>query len=436
MTTLLIKSPRILVSWYAPPDVIPPIWLTADQVNCGPQSEKQSATPKYRFHTPRGRYDLAQAVADANAPQEYDLIVVFSDASLSNLPSNLGSFQCPKLLIAGDTHHLQKPIQRMLGYARSEPFDFVASSYNRQHLHWFAEAGMTNVGWFPGAIVRHIPRPMVSPRKPLVAMIGQLGKYHPRRTRLVKQLKEIGIPTIAGMASRERSADAYAQSTISLNCSLNGDLNLRNFEVLSAGGFLLTDRLAEASGIDLLFEDGAEFATYSSEEELLEKARHFLSHPEEAAAIAARGHHRYLQEHLPQMKAAAILRWVFEGQLDGIHDPHVTLRHSKQSSTNEFSQRIVLYESVQQTHAELESIRVLLEATVADRFAADLADLPRVNLFITSGEEQRSVDEPPPRCQACTLATARTESWDFLVWPSENKPDQNELIKATKTVFV
>ena len=63
----------------------------------------------------------------------------------------------------------------------------------------------------------------------------------------------------------------YAQSTVSFNASLSGDLNMRVFEVLSAGGFLLTDRLSPQAGLELLLRPGHDCETYGDAEELLDK---------------------------------------------------------------------------------------------------------------------------------------------------------------------
>ena len=67
------------------------------------------------------------------------------------------------------------------------------------------------------------------------------------------------------------SFKAFTLSNISLNISLNGDLNLRNFEILSAKSFLLTDKLSDESGLSLLLENGKDYESYSSIDELIEK---------------------------------------------------------------------------------------------------------------------------------------------------------------------
>lgn len=76
--------------------------------------------------------------------------------------------------------------------------------------------------------------------------------------------------------------------------------NMRLFEATGAGVFVLTeamDNLAE------FFTPGLEIETYSSARELLDKVRHYLAHPGEREAIAARGRQRCLRDHSMRRKA-------------------------------------------------------------------------------------------------------------------------------------
>jgi spore maturation protein CgeB len=100
---------------------------------------------------------------------------------------------------------------------------------------------------------------------------------------------------------------------------LNGDLNLRVFEVISSGGFLLTDRLAPQSGIDLLFEDGKHFVSFSNIDDLTEKIRYFLQHPEEAFAIARNGCQHYWENYAPEKNIARLMHYLETGEIEDIY---------------------------------------------------------------------------------------------------------------------
>ncbi len=71
-------------------------------------------------------------------------------------------------------------------------------------------------------------------------------------------------------------------------------LNLRVFDVPAAGGFLITDYMP---GLENLFEIDREVAVYQTPEELREKVRHYLSHPEERLEMAQRARQRVLRDH-------------------------------------------------------------------------------------------------------------------------------------------
>jgi spore maturation protein CgeB len=69
---------------------------------------------------------------------------------------------------------------------------------------------------------------------------------------------------------------------------------LRVFDVLACGGFLIAEHSQE---LENLFEIGMELETYRTQAELDEKVAHFIAHPDEAAAIAARGRAAVLERH-------------------------------------------------------------------------------------------------------------------------------------------
>jgi spore maturation protein CgeB len=79
----------------------------------------------------------------------------------------------------------------------------------------------------------------------------------------------------------------------------------RTFEVPGSGGFLLTERVPH---LEEYFEIGEEIAAYSTTDELIEQVRHWLSHPEERAAVAEAGYRRVRAEHTYDHRFAEIFR--------------------------------------------------------------------------------------------------------------------------------
>ena len=89
----------------------------------------------------------------------------------------------------------------------------------------------------------------------------------------------------------------FKKSRINLNISLRSiksGIPLRAFDIMGAGGFLLSNYQE-----DFLenFTPGVDFEYYESESDLLQKLDYYLSHEEERAAIAKNGHDKVASAH-------------------------------------------------------------------------------------------------------------------------------------------
>ena len=70
--------------------------------------------------------------------------------------------------------------------------------------------------------------------------------------------------------------------------------NMRLFEATGVGALLVTESARNLPG---LFTPGEEVVTYDSPDDLVEKVRYYVTHPDERRAIAAAGQRRTLAEH-------------------------------------------------------------------------------------------------------------------------------------------
>lgn len=89
----------------------------------------------------------------------------------------------------------------------------------------------------------------------------------------------------------------FACSKINLNPSLRiiqTGIPLRAFDIMGAGGFLLSNRQEELLE---LFEDGREMATYEGLEDAVDKAAFYLQHEELRKKIAENGRKKTLEEY-------------------------------------------------------------------------------------------------------------------------------------------
>ncbi len=106
--------------------------------------------------------------------------------------------------------------------------------------------------------------------------------------------------------------EIFAKSKINLNFTIpnieNG-IPLRIFDVLAAGGFLLTDYREE---LCKQFEAGTDLVMFEGIPDLLQKADYYLSHDEERRQIAKNGQKKVQQLHQYEMRIREILNFIFQ----------------------------------------------------------------------------------------------------------------------------
>ena len=114
--------------------------------------------------------------------------------------------------------------------------------------------------------------------------VGVWGyNWHKARDRSLRQ---------AGFLPHAEYAATIAGSRIALGFLSRWNRNEstgRSFEVPALGAFLLAERTAEH---EFVYGDGTGAALFSTPAELVERARHYLAHPDERAAVAEAGHAR------------------------------------------------------------------------------------------------------------------------------------------------
>ena len=143
--------------------------------------------------------------------------------------------------------------------------------------------------------------------------VSFIGAAYGNRRRWIGALRTAGIDVECFGHGWPNGAIAAAEvpriirdSLISLNFADSGihwrgvvpyrsrQIKARVFEVPGAGGFLLTQ---PADQLDRYYRPGEEIVAFDSVEQLIERIRHFLAHPEERDRIAAAGHARTRREH-------------------------------------------------------------------------------------------------------------------------------------------
>lgn len=385
---------KILFCSHSQPDYIPPPPLSPHQVVCGPlYSDHSEGGRVVSLQTRDGQYDVAEIIARLPAEQRPDLLVVRANNVSPTLPRNIRAARCRTALIVGDTHHIRNRIPYLVNYALAEPFDLIILDYTRQHAHFFVEAGLDQVYWLPGIGVQRIAVP--ADVKPDIAMsfVGNIGKLHPRRAALCNALIKAGLPLRVMQASAEQSRLLHARSLVNLNCSLNGDLNLRVFEVLASGGLLLTDRLSPQAGLDLLLANGEHLITYKSTEDCIAKCHALLSGGPLAARIARAGKAAYEAALAPERIIKDFFALLERGEVRPEFDLSRERRVLRDQPVDlvELMRRVALYDVLQTIHLQWLFTRVLVTPAVDPRLATDIVDLPRFSVMLDMSAEPERV---------------------------------------------
>ncbi len=348
-------------------------------------------------------YDVADVIKKLPNGWQPDLFVAKVDAFFNQVPVNVAQLKCPKVLILGDTQHGENPLTRMIQYATTEKYDIYVTDHKRHHLWYYWLAGIHELYWLPGLFLNppdaFLPQrqgpfgeKILSPPSKMrinpqfyhdkVVFLGQCGRFHPRRRRIINYLKQHFSNFWAQQIPHPESFVAYNRAPISLNISLNGDLNLRVFEVIAANGFLLTDVLADESGINLILEEAKDYVGYTGLEDLKTYIRELVRNSDLIAQYRRHAFDRYLQDLCPSVMGER-LKQLLGGRIIDNRFTSQSLNRIQYHDGIRFSaDRLLIYEIVQEQHKQRESVHILFDARFTTSSVLDFLDLPRTRITV------------------------------------------------------
>jgi len=420
---LLTKDLRVLLSWEPNPYQVPPIKISENQINiCTKFSVgiKEVDPPPIAGQTPDEPYDIYDFVVnnlglDAN----FDLILVSISGIKRNLPYNIKEFNCPSVAIITDTHHGYKcPISELLTYLSLENYDYICFPYCRQHMHWFYACGLENLGWLPLVTMTNFPHEFLERREAKAIFICGHPNFHPYRSKVIESLMDSQLDFEVVTLDRIKSSQAYANALISLNCSLNGDVNLRNLEIISAGGFLLTDQVSPQSGFDKLLKPGEDCDIYSRPEELIQKIEYYLNNPQNVFPIAKKAHSKFYESLHPNYRINDLYNWIFNNDKSGLFlNDHDSRFEISRTFAELLETRLTIYEQIQELHRLQENISILVDGDCELIFAIDLVDLSRAEVVVNSKDEQKIkiVEQLGLINQVCFSDEIIDREWDVYI---------------------
>lgn len=218
---------------------------------------------------------------------------------------------CGKTIYVGSDTHLGKEYR----FKKAEKFDYVffnqkdaVEEYNKTHEN--------KAVWLP-----HAAEPQAYPKIEIIKKydVGFVGHSQDvknyngftRTDALDRLFKEFPNfyhgsrhPGFPEKNLFEDAAKKFSMSKIVFNISIKDDINMRIFEALSTGSFLLTNWIPT---LEYLFDDGKHLITYNTLDEMVELVRYYLEHEDEREKIAKAGYEQFINNHTYRHRVEKIL---------------------------------------------------------------------------------------------------------------------------------
>ena len=355
--------------------------LSKHEVFCGPNCITVKNPQGYEtLQTPLGLYDIQEIAKTLPESQYPELIIVHSDNNEQNMPRNLGYFKVPKVLVLGENAEITKTLK----YAQEEQFDFICSENNREVLSFYKDAGFENTFWSPALNFRRFSQPVrLSPLNKIVynGTVGELNSYS---FKCLNALQKNGIAVNISNCNPEEAAALYSKSLVSLNCSSNGEINNKVYEVLASGGFLLTDRLSGNSGLEILFQNESHLKTFSSSGELVEAAKFYLKNQQDAISISRSGLKQFNKILSYEKCASRFLNFIFNKEIE---EPFQIKPRAK-TTTNCTN----IYETLKKIQFEKPGLKVSLSENLKKILADKVQSLHRLTFNNSQSTELLAVE--------------------------------------------
>lgn len=192
---------------------------------------------------------------------------------------------------------------------KAKEFDFVFLTIPR-HIETFKKhLGHERIYWLPHAGEPTCYAPVNTVKRYDVCFIGHLPNAE-RISNLNRLFAE--FPNFYyGQKFFEEASRKYAESKIVFNHCIDREANMRVFEGTLSGSMLLTSYGKDIK--DLGYQDGVHLAFYRDEDEMLEKARYYVSNDAAREKIARAGREHTMTNHTYLHRVKEILKTVREG---------------------------------------------------------------------------------------------------------------------------
>jgi|GEM_PF-6916494 len=369
--------------WHCSPEPYTPPVLSKNQVtgileNFYEPYAKSSATDT--FPVPRAEFDINK-LFEARFISKPKHLFICIDSTIPYLPRNLKNIAEKVFICLGDSHHLKNPISRLRIYIKSEDVDGIIFTNNIRHAHWFRDITHATFYFEPALTAKIFSNEKLLDgyRSQDIVLYGQIGNFHPRRSRLAPQLiRDNIIKYINGVDSliiQELHANIAC-----LNITLNSDLNNRIFEIAQTGALLIIDQIADTNGSGTILKPGVNcltFANYNELEKLLKDKNRLSSMQKILGMNLYNEYHSYWSLSNIIRRLNTPLNDKFTS-LNTYRDTRYT--NIDLSFTLSVQKRLIIYEHLLELHRIFENISLFIDSPYKNIIDLDLNDLPRIKI--------------------------------------------------------
>lgn len=294
-TVLSGNEDTSLLTWFADPIKKDPLAEAAAKEfmeKHGEMFEVDHVAPTNDDLSPFGKFDISTWIDWGE------------DALTGILPYKIRYPENPFIYWASDTHILNgqqgDSYPYRLGVAKKAQLVFCAQKEGTEKM---VSDGIHNPLWLPHAFEPQAYfKTEMAAKKYDVCFVGHVNNKS--REEALDRLFSNFPNFYYGQALFEEAGKRFCESKIVFNTSMTNDLNMRTFEALGTGSFLLTSWIPT---IEEVFEDGKHLVLYRSLDEMIDKAKYYLEHDEERERIAQAGYEEVLKKHTIQHRINVIL---------------------------------------------------------------------------------------------------------------------------------
>lgn len=223
--------------------------------------------------------DLSR-IASSVSRENYPDLFLWVESVYGLFPKNIKSLGIPSACYLIDSHlSLEWHVKWSLN------FDYVFIA-QKEYIPAFKAAGNKNVFWLPLGCDPDIHCVGAIPKQFEVGFVGSVNDPKTRRYELLMKIQQKYQLAYQRCFWTEMS-EFFAKSKIVFNNAIKNDLNMRIFEVMSSGSFLLTD-MTHGNGQAEMFFDEEDYGIYK-DDIILDKVEYYLKNEELRERIAKNG---------------------------------------------------------------------------------------------------------------------------------------------------